>query len=281
MKRKLSLICLAVYLLCALFSTGTALAGTHTVTLNVDFEKNLMFSKYDVDVFLDTAKIGTYDHGRDFSVSFQADDGNHTVWFYDHDDNSKRGSIEVAVSSDTVISCGIECKNNKVNVSKVEIERDTSSSRSLDIPQDDEPAEEVKPAGSSSGGNDVGNTKITKDGVSVTLVGFRESKGDSFMAPESGKTYVLLEFLIENNSNDDLTVSSLLDFDAYCDGFTCEYSFGANMAASQSLDGSVAPGKKMKGEIGFEVPKDWKEMELQIKLNLWSDEKLVFVIQNK
>ena len=81
MKRKLSLLCAVVCALCAILTVSTALAGSHTVTLKVDFEKNLIFSKYDVEVYLDKARIGTYEHGKDFTVSFTVDDGDHTVWF--------------------------------------------------------------------------------------------------------------------------------------------------------------------------------------------------------
>jgi len=282
MKKRLFLIC-ALALVCSfLFCISTALAGGHNVTLKVDFEKNMIFSKYDVDVFIDDEKIGTYEHGVNFTASFSAGDGDHTIWFYEHGDKSNKGSIAVTVNSETAVSCKIECKNNKVKVTKVEIDRAQVSDTSRSMP---EQQEEAPPAADTEKRNpdedDVGKTLIAKDGVSVTLVGYRESKGDSFMEAEAGKTYVLVEFLIENNSSEKVNMSSLMCFDAYCDGFTTEYSFGAAMVAEGTLDGEVAAGKKMKGEIGYEVDKNWKELEIQVQLDVWSSEKLIYVIHKK
>ena len=44
------------------------------------------------------------------------------------------------------------------------------------------------------------------------------------------------------------------------------------------LDGTIAPGKKMSGIVGYEVPADWKNMEIHFKDNVWSDNKFEFII---
>ena len=499
MKRTLSLICVAILLMCFILPFGTALAGTYTVSLNVNFDENLLFSTYDVDVFLDSAKVGTYAHGRDFSQSFQADEGNHTIWFYEHNDRSNSGSIQVNVSSDTSVSCRIHCRSYKVEVSNVEIDRAEAPVRSIPGADESEPVQDETPAepeetvpeteeqpavsepsvtsgngvwldfttasdedleealskikaeqrsrlktkivlgskklslakgktekldvsvqdlpeGVTAGkitadtsdktvamyqgnmiravGNgsavitffctlsdgtelseecsvdvitpikalqpkqknvemgvgdvyepeltinpkdasitdfaystsdssvakvdsrgkvhavgigtatitvsardgsgvsasftvkatkkdDVGKTRITKDGVSVTLVSAKETKGQKYFEADGGKIYVLAEFLIENNSRKDVSISSMLSFDAYCDGYAADYSFGAAVSASQTLDGDVAAGKKMRGQIGYEVSKNWKEIEIRVKPDYWGGEELTFVIYKK
>jgi hypothetical protein len=72
-----------------------------------------------------------------------------------------------------------------------------------------------------------------------------------------------------------------LCFNAYCDGYSCEYSFTAALNATGTLDGDVAAGKKMRGQAGFEVSRNWKELEVHVKLDVWGSEELVFVIYKK
>lgn len=118
--------------------------------------------------------------------------------------------------------------------------------------------------------------------VIVTFVGVTESTGAQFAKPADGKVFVLCEFEITNNSKEDLAVSSMLNFEAYCDDYACEYSLSALMAKGdkEQLDGSVAAGKKMKGVIGYEVPTDWKELEVQYTLDILSNDKIIFIAEN-
>jgi len=74
-----------------------------------------------------------------------------------------------------------------------------------------------------------------------------------------------------------------LSFDAYCDDYACEYSFGAIMETSKQLDATIASGKKYQGQIGYEVPKDWKKMEVKITTgsSWFSNKELEFKIHNQ
>lgn len=118
--------------------------------------------------------------------------------------------------------------------------------------------------------------------IVVSFVDLVESTGSEFNKPADGKVYVLCEFEITNNSTEELAVSSMLSFEGYCDDYACDYSLGALMEKGDKdqLDGSVAAGKKMKGVIGYEVPVDWKELEIQYTLDLLSSDKIVFVATN-
>ena len=118
--------------------------------------------------------------------------------------------------------------------------------------------------------------------VVVTFVSVAESTGSEFNKPEEGNVYILCEFEIVNNSKEDITVSSIMSFEAYCDDYACDYSLGALMEKGNKdqLDGSVAAGKKMKGVIGYEVPTDWAELEIQYTLDMFSNDKIVFVATN-
>ena len=127
----------------------------------------------------------------------------------------------------------------------------------------------------------VGEIAELKD-VKVALLGVTESNGVQFIAPAEGKVFVLCEFEITNDSQADVAISSMLSFKGYCDDYTCEYSLSALMAKGDKnqLDGTVAPGKKMKGVIGYEVPTDWKELEVQFTPDFWTGKEITFIATN-
>ena len=58
------------------------------------------------------------------------------------------------------------------------------------------------------------------------------------------------------------------------------YSLNAMMekADATQLDGTIAPGKKMNGYIGYEVPADWTAMEIHFTDDAWSNNKFVLEI---
>lgn len=123
---------------------------------------------------------------------------------------------------------------------------------------------------------------VELDKVVVSFINIIESTGSDFNKPADGNVYVLCEFEIANNSNEEISVSSMLSFEAYCDDYACDYSLGALMEKGNKdqLDGAVAAGKKMKGVVGYEVPSNWKELEIHYTLGILSNSKIVFVATN-
>lgn len=51
------------------------------------------------------------------------------------------------------------------------------------------------------------------------------------------------------------------------------------IGSNSQLDGTISPGKKMDGMVGFEAPKDWKTMEIHFKDDVWSNSKFKFEIE--
>ena len=43
------------------------------------------------------------------------------------------------------------------------------------------------------------------------------------------------------------------------------------------LDGSVAPGKKMHGVIGYEVDENWNSIDIRFTANFWAGRDFTFV----
>ena len=126
----------------------------------------------------------------------------------------------------------------------------------------------------------VGETAELK-GVSVAFVAVTENTGSAFNQPTDGNVFVLCEFEIANNSDQEINVSSMMSFEAYCDDYTCTFSLAALMEKGNKnqLDGTVAPGKKFNGVIGYEVPADWSELEVRFTPDFWSGKDIVFVAE--
>lgn len=116
-------------------------------------------------------------------------------------------------------------------------------------------------------------------GVAVTLVNVSESTGSAYNTPTDGNIFLLCEFEIANNSNAEITVSSMMCFEAYCDDYVCPSSITALLekGSKNQLDGTVAVGKKFNGVIGYEVPADWAELEVRFTPDFWSGKDIIFV----
>lgn len=125
----------------------------------------------------------------------------------------------------------------------------------------------------------VGETAEMND-VQVTLLGYEESSGSEYNTPAEGNVFLLANFEIVNNSDQELNISSMMSFEAYADDYALNYSLNAVLekADANQLDGTIAPGKKMNGVIGYEVPADWSEMEIHFVDNVWSSNKFIFTI---
>ncbi len=121
-----------------------------------------------------------------------------------------------------------------------------------------------------------GETASQND-VEVTMTKVTESKGSDFVKPEKGKIFVLAEFLIENKSGEEINISSVMSSKSYIDGYSVDTSLSAEMD-HETLDGSIAPGKKLKGVLGYEADKKYKELEIHLQLDVWdSGNKIKFV----
>lgn len=131
----------------------------------------------------------------------------------------------------------------------------------------------------------VGQTLTTKY-FKVTVKSLKKLEGDSFNKPSSGNEFVQVQLEIENISDDDFTISSILMFNAYYDGYSVNESLSAQIADNSisTMDGALAKGKKIKGQLAYELPKDWKELEIDVDLTTmkWSnDGKIKIKLQNQ
>ena len=120
----------------------------------------------------------------------------------------------------------------------------------------------------------VGET-AEQNNVSVTLVSATESNGKQFLEPEDGNVFIICEFEIVNDSNKDITISSIMCFEAYCDDYSINQSLTGlqtdEASGKNQLDGNVAAGKKMNGVIAYEVPADYTNLEITVSPSFWKN----------
>ena len=126
--------------------------------------------------------------------------------------------------------------------------------------------------------------KTTFGSVQMTLVNAEEFGGADFFTPQDGYVFVGCEFEIANNSKNEINVSSYVSFNAYCDGYAISQSMTGASAwdknGKKTLDGTVAPGKKLSGVIVYEVPSDWKELEVSYSPSFWGKAMTFIVPKN-
>lgn len=119
--------------------------------------------------------------------------------------------------------------------------------------------------------------RVVMDDVYVTLNAVTESTGGEYFTPDEGNIFVICEFTIENETDEELAVSSMMSFKGYVDSYAADYSLTGLMASDKKqLDGTIDAGKKMNGVIAFEVPADWSELEVHYTANLYSSKDFVF-----
>ena len=114
--------------------------------------------------------------------------------------------------------------------------------------------------------------------LKFTATELKESAGTDFFKPESGNIFVGINFTIENTSDEEQTVSTLMLFEGYADDIKCDYSFSATCAFDEgTLDGTIAPGKKLVGWYAVEIPSTWKTLELNVQSDWLSNSSAKFV----
>lgn len=127
----------------------------------------------------------------------------------------------------------------------------------------------------------VGETAEMND-VQVALLSAMQSNGSQFAKPDDGNVFLILEFEITNNSEKDISISSVLNFEAYCDDYSLNQDITSLLApeaeGKNQLDGSVAAGKKMKGVIGYQVPAGFSTFEINVAPDFWSGNGIDFVV---
>lgn len=101
----------------------------------------------------------------------------------------------------------------------------------------------------------------------VAVHSVRESEGDDYLQPQEGNVLKVLDISVENMGDEELVVSSALSFSLSDDSGEMYMPF-VTSDIKQSLDGKLAPGEMLQGEIPYEVSKEVKGLELTFMIPL-------------
>lgn len=103
----------------------------------------------------------------------------------------------------------------------------------------------------------VGDIISIGDSVLVVL-GWEVVAGDQFSKPDAGNKFVAVDVLIVNQSKSSASISSLLQVslkDETAQKYTVDL-LATTAAKGGSIDGELAPGERVRGKIGFQVPEN-------------------------
>jgi hypothetical protein len=103
----------------------------------------------------------------------------------------------------------------------------------------------------------VGDIIAIKD-VTLVVLGWERPEGDEFSKPKSGQTFVAVDLLLLNTGEASAAISSLIQM-ALKDGSDQKYTpdlMASTATHASAPDGEIAPGERVRGKVGFEVPQD-------------------------
>ena len=105
----------------------------YTTTINIDFESNLIFSKYNVVVTLADSELGTLLHGENGSYSVKLPAGSYDLVFSKEKDSKVAGSVTLNVNSNATVTFHISCNRKAVEVETKDFVRSIPD-KSIQVP---------------------------------------------------------------------------------------------------------------------------------------------------
>ena len=177
----------------------------------------------------------------------------------------------IAVSA---AGCTIEDSDSKV-ITDIQSSSEESKEESKEEPKEEskeEPEESKEETSAAKVGQSVEGPNWK---ISLTSAKTFESFGDEFFTeePEDGKVYLACFFEVENVSDED-DYFNYFYIESYVDGYNEQFTPTiSDVEGMKLLTGDVAAGKKLKGYLAWEVPSDWKELEISYKDDLWTGDK--------
>lgn len=92
---------------------------------------------------------------------------------------------------------------------------------------------------------------VDLNGLTITLKNFRLSSGDEYLSPSKGK-FIIVDISVENNTAELVNISSLLQT-SISDNEGYNYNPTVSHETKGSLDGEIGIGRKIVGEVAFDV----------------------------
>jgi len=114
--------------------------------LRIESIPNLLFSKYDVDIYIDDVEITTIEHGQTGSIEVEINEGNHTLRITKEDDNTVDGNVGFSIPEENALHYKLSLSKDQIEIEKVEEQVTTSEKPSSEIAESEDISnEETKP----------------------------------------------------------------------------------------------------------------------------------------
>jgi hypothetical protein len=123
----------------------------------------------------------------------------------------------------------------------------------------------------------IGDIVSIGDSVMVVL-GWEVVPGDEFNKPDPDKKFIAVDVLVVNQSQSARSVSSLLQMSLKDEtGQKYDVDLMSSAAANaSSIDGEIAPGERVRGKVGFQVPENAQGLQFVFDADIFGTGK-VFV----
>ncbi len=92
----------------------------YAVSLEIECVENLLFSKYDVDVYLDDFKQGTISHGTNETFNLNLTKGTYEIKFVSAEDDGVTGGVSIDIHQDESLKYKISCTSSQINVETIQ-----------------------------------------------------------------------------------------------------------------------------------------------------------------
>lgn len=98
----------------------------YSVQIELNCDENLLFSRYDIDVFIDDDKVGTLDHGSTLIYQLALEEGTHALTVTKENEKDVDGTVQFTASDDMKLSYKLACTHDQVEIEEVS-EAETTS----------------------------------------------------------------------------------------------------------------------------------------------------------
>ncbi|WP_368285705.1 hypothetical protein, partial [Enorma massiliensis] len=99
---------------------GATSGGGTEVSITIECEENIFFSRYDLDVYVDNELQGSLDHGATKEFALGLNEGNHTLCITERGDSSVDGSVDFSVEGSTSLKYRVKCTDTQVEVERID-----------------------------------------------------------------------------------------------------------------------------------------------------------------
>lgn len=160
----------------------------HSVEINVKCDGNLIFSKYDVDFYIDDEKVVTIKHGENYVDIVKLTEGKHALVFKNKDDKSVEGKVEFLIKEDTKLNYQIHCNNDKVRI------KDLADEKKKEEVQESKENENNKESDISEKNNESLETTFPKENARRAVVVAFTNGYSTDVFKKDGNTYDINKF---------------------------------------------------------------------------------------